>query len=334
MEHEITVPDLNAKNALDFCNDNYDFSMYEKITYNYGYMSTFEPFGMLLAGSKIRTLSKLFPHAKYYDSNFKQHDYAAHMGYFQSVNLKYGKKPGEAFGSSRYIPVTELKVKDLIIESYENIEVVQETIVRKSSELAKVLSQGNNNLCEILSYSIRELMRNIVEHSESDVIWFAAQAWPSKDLVEIAILDEGVGVHQAISFNPNLDLDDHGDALMVAIEPGISGKAFIHNGKMRRQEGTIWDNSGYGLYVTSEICQLGGNFMICSGDKALVMKNNQYRLIETNFKGTAVRMRMEISTINRFGPTLINKIVSKGEKIASANSKKAIVRASKVSRLM
>ncbi|WP_232299567.1 ATP-binding protein [Pontibacillus chungwhensis] len=335
MRYNLAMPELTAPHVLDFCNSNYDFlSDYQELAFDYKYMSTFEPFGMLLASSKIRSIQRQYPHLNFFDSEFKQHDYAGHMGYFKSFGQDFGKDPGEAWGSNRYIPVTRLNIKDLRIESYQHTEEVQDTIVRKSNECAKVLSQGKQSLYEILSYSIRELMRNIVEHSDSDVIWLAAQAWPSKDLVEIAILDEGVGIKQAIDVNPNLDLDDHSDALMVAIEPGISGKAFKHNGKMRRQQGSKWDNSGYGLYVTSEICQLGGNFIMCSGDSALVMKNNDFRFLNTNFNGTAIRMRMEISSIDRFGSSLIDKIVSKGEKKARENSDVSVVRASKVSRLL
>jgi len=333
LKHEIIIPDLNARNAIDFCNSEHDIDKQEEVVFNYGDMNTFEPFGMLLIGSKIRQFKKQYPQITFYNHKFKHHDYAGHMGYFQSFGQNFGKKPGEAWGSKRYIPITHLKVKELRIESYEQTEEIQETIYRKSKEMANVLSQGNSTLSEVLSYSIRELMRNIVEHADSESIWLAGQAWPTKDLVEISILDEGVGIHQAINFNPNLEMDSHEDALMLAIEPGISGKAFKHRGKMRKQRGSIWDNSGYGLYVTSEICQLGGNFLICSGDSALKVKNNQFRNKNTNFNGTAVRMRMNISEIKEFGPTLINKIVTKGERIAKENSEASIVRASKVSRL-
>lgn len=104
------------------------------------------------------------------DRNYEHNDYAAHMGFFQSVYQNYGKKPGEANGSSTYVPITHLDVKKLRIESYEKSEVVQETIERKSIELARLISRGKTKLRKILSYSIRELMRNIVEHSDSKSI--------------------------------------------------------------------------------------------------------------------------------------------------------------------
>lgn len=333
MEKDILIPDLKVGNVLDFCNTNYNFSEGSEVTYDYSHMTHFEPFGMLLLGSKIRKIQRESPGVNFYDRDYKKHGYAAHMGFFQSVNQDYGNKPGEANGSGNYVPITEIRIKDLRIESYEKSEEIQDTIERKSISLSKVLSQGNIVLQEVISYSIRELMRNIVEHADSEDIWIAAQAWTSKDLVEIAILDEGVGIKQAISVNPNLEIESEEDAIRISIEPGISGKAFRHKGRMRKQKGSIWDNSGYGLYVTSEICQLGGTFLICSGGCALIMSNNKYKTRSTNFKGTAIRMRLKISEINKFGASLIQSIVKRGEQKAQENSEVAIVRASKVSRL-
>lgn len=325
--------DLTATNALNFCDNEYNFEEIHEVVYDHKYLGTVEPFGMLLVGSKIRELVDKYPDVSFSDRNYKHNDYAAHMGFFQSVYQDYGNKPGEANGSSTYVPITELDVKQLKIESYDNSEVVQETIERKAIELSKLLSRRNKKLRLILSYSIRELMRNIVEHSESKKIWFAGQYWPSKDRVEISILDEWVGVNQALSFNPNLKINNDVDALLLSIEPGISGKAFEYKGRMRKQEDSIWRNSGYGLYVTSEICQFGGDFLICSGANAVLFKNNQYDVKNTNFKGTAIRMRLRVSRINKIDDNFIVEIVKKGESIARENSGRSVISASKVSRM-
>ncbi|MCY8045782.1 hypothetical protein MOC94_20015 [Bacillus haynesii] len=330
----INMPDLTAKNAIDFCYNDYHVEDYDEVVFDHQYLGTVEPFGMLLVGSKIRNLVKKNKNIEFSDINFKEKEYAAHMGFFQSVYQDYGKKPGEAAGSSKYVPITLLKVKELKLESYERKEEVQETIERKSTQLAKVLSQGKKNLQEILAYSIRELIRNIVEHSTSETCWFAGQYWPTKNKVEIALLDEGVGITQALGFNPNLTINDDRDALLLSIEPGISGRVFKHKGKMRGQTNSIWDNSGYGLYVTSKICQEGGNFLICSGCYALAINDKYHRFFETNFKGTAIRMTLNTSRLNKFSTHLINDIVSEGERSARTNADKSVITASKVSRIL
>jgi len=330
----IKLVDLTARNAIDFCNTEHNFSGLEKVIYDHKYLGTVEPFGMLLVGSKIRELMDKYPDVNFSDRNFEHNEYAAHMGFFQSIYQDFGNKPGEANGSSTYVPITRLEVKKLRLESYENDEVVQETIEKKAMALSKVISRGNGKLQKILTYSIRELMRNIVEHSESQSIWFAGQYWPSKDKVEISLVDEGVGIKQALSFNPNLKIENDTDALLLSIEPGISGKAFKYKGKFRKQVDSIWQNSGYGLYVTSRICQLGGDFLICSGKSALIIKGKKHQITDTNFNGTAIRMRLKVSNINRINENIIEQIVSEGETTAKENSSRSIISASKVSRVL
>jgi len=330
----VSMFDLTAGNAISFCNNEHNFEGYKSVVYDHTYLDTVEPFGMLLVASKIRELFHKYPDVKFSDKNYHDKGYAAHMGFFKSVYLNFGNKPGEASGSNTYVPITELKVKDLRVESYEKAEAVQETIERKASQLSRILARTNEKLHEYLTYSIRELMRNIVEHSESESIWFAGQYWPTKDRVEVSILDEGVGVKQALSFNPNLRINNDKDALLLSIEPGISGKAFKYRGKMRKQEDSIWQNSGYGLYVTSSICQYGGDFLICSGESALLIKDDKHDFRETNFKGTAIRMRLTVSKINQLSEKLIDDIVSDGEMRARDNASISIISASKVSRML
>ncbi|MGJ5638645.1 hypothetical protein ACSBQ0_18505 [Bacillus altitudinis] len=330
----IFLPELTVLNAVNFCNAVNDFNGSDSVVFDYSGIGTVEPFGMLLVGSKIRSLITANPNIKFFGENYKNHNYAAHMGFFQSMFLNFGNKPGGAFGSNTYVPITELKVRDLKNESYEQNEVVQETIERKSYELAKVLSQGNPNLTEILGYSIRELMRNSVEHSTAESCWFAAQYWPTKNKVEIALLDEGVGIPQAIRVNPNLKPKDNKDALLLSLEPGISGKVFKHNGVIRGQNNSVWDNSGYGLFVTSKICQDGGDLFICSGNIGLALKNEDHAYGEVNFQGTAIRMTLNTSNLGKFNGDLIKEIVKEGESRAKSNSKHSIITASKVSRIL
>ncbi|MFC6602065.1 hypothetical protein ACFQDF_11575 [Ectobacillus funiculus] len=189
-EKIVRLGHLKASNAIEFCNNDYDFNDGDSVLYDYTYLDTIEPFGMLMVASKIREMIDSNPDVDFHSTHFRGKSYAAHMGFFQSTYLDYGNHPGEANGNDSYIPITELKIRELRKESYERTEVVQETVERKSRQLSNVLARGNEKLSKYLSYSIRELMRNIVEHSDSESIWFAGQYWPTKDRVEIAILDE------------------------------------------------------------------------------------------------------------------------------------------------
>lgn len=335
MDNIINLFDLNAPNALAFCCNEYDFSDYSEVYVNVSNMNEVPPFGMLLVAAKLRSIRQANQHAQFFINGYENKSYAAHMGFFKSFNVGFGKSPGEACGNVNYIPITSLNVKELRKESYISDQgVVQSVIERKSRELAKVLTRENQNVEDIVTYSIREIMRNIVEHSTAEEIWFAAQYWYSKDIVEISLLDEGVGIKQAISVNPNLVIKKAEDALLLSIEPGVSGRAFKYKGKERLLEDSVWRNSGYGLYVTCKLCQLGGDFLICSGEKALYIKGDKHRVIDTNFDGTAIRIRMKVSEIAKFKGNLVEEIVSNGETIAKENSDRANITASKVSRIL
>lgn len=335
MEKIIYLSHLTAVNALEFCCKEYDFKDYSKVNLDVHQMGNVRPFGMLLVSAKLRNIRLNNSHASFSLTGYDNKTYAAHMGFFKSFNADFGKSPGEANGNGNYIPITCLNVRELKLEAYDSDNgVVQNVVERKSRELAKVLTRGNLEIEEIVTYSIREVMRNIVEHSTADEIWFAGQYWAGEDTVEISLLDEGVGVKQAISVNSNLTIKNPEDALLLAIEPGISGKAFKYKGRERVQEDTVWKNSGYGLFVTSKICQLGGDFLICSGEKALSIKGDKHKILDTNFSGTAIRMRLKVSEIANFEGDLVNAIVNEGESIAKENSDRAIITASKVSRIL
>jgi hypothetical protein len=333
MLKRIPIPDLGSIEPLRFSTLNIDFEGVSKVKFDYLAMTNFEPFGMLVMSQNIKRILDQHKDVKFITSNHKHHDYAAHVGYFKASGFDYGRDPGEAHGSSTYIPITKLIVRDLNSQAYERAEAVQDTIERQAINLANILSNGNNKLSIVLSYSIRELMRNIVEHSTSSEIWIAAQKWPNLKKVEIAILDKGVGIKQAISVNPNLNISSTKDALRVAIEPGISGRAFTHRGKKRGVTNSPWDNSGFGLFVTSKLCQFGGEFLIASKDVGMRLRGEKCRFFDCDIEGTAIKLKLDIEKIDLMGPTIVNEIVTMGEVQAKENKKYSIITASKVSRI-
>ncbi|MDE4586293.1 hypothetical protein HUW66_012250, partial [Staphylococcus epidermidis] len=109
-------------------------------------------------------------------------------------------------------------------------------------------------------------MRNVVEHSDSKVIEYCAQYWPSYDRVEITISDNGIGMKKSLSKNPYIEADNDSEAIQLALMPSISSKNFKG---ARINTRNPWHNSGFGLYMISRICKLGGSFLICSGDHAI-----------------------------------------------------------------
>lgn len=328
---EILMPTcLNLETALEF----YKLLQVQdsdRYTFNYKNLGNVEPFGMLVVGSLVRRFfDEKKDSADIFDSNYDEKNYAAHMGYFKSVYLNFGKDPGEAPGSSTYIPITKLNADDIRMEAARNGIPIGEMIEAKSKDMAVMLSRADYELCEYLTYSIRELMRNIVEHSQSNEIWFAGQYWPTRNLVEIAILDEGIGISASLSENPRVNFNNAREALLLAIEPGISGK--VHRRSNRRRQDP-WRNSGYGLFMTSSICQRGGDFTLCSGSKAIHLVGDQVTTIDTEFEGTVVRMRIDTSRITSLTQVL-DELNNEGSRRARENSEHSVLSASRVSRML
>ena len=326
--------DMMALSALEFCQtlERLDYSKIDEIAYRLQNFGTVEPFGMLLVGAKIREIKRRHINIKYkYYPVDSPHPYAGHMGFFRSIGIRYGKEPGEAPGSSTYAPISKLSVDKIKRDAIEQRKHVGEIVEAHAFSLAKILHTGAKESIGHMTFSIREIMRNVVEHSKSQTIWYAGQAWASKGIVEIAILDEGIGIQQTINSNAYYAKHsyDNLESLKFALEPGIT-KTF----SPKRQNGDQddWINTGFGLYMTSNICKKIGNFVICSGGHALLKCNDVEDIRETSFNGTAIRMRLRLSELSSV-TELRKNLVNEGEKQARQNAKLAVKVASTASKL-
>lgn len=290
-----------------------------------------EPFGMLYFARQLRTFADERRPARCRAINHEKHGYAAHMGFFQSFGLSFGNSPGAANGSDRYIPMTDLRIRDLHVEAGQGACDVREVIEMRAAEMAAVLARGEAGRVQAtLSYSLREILRNVVEHSNADYIWYAAQYWPGNQLVELSILDQGIGVRRSLSRNPHLRIEDDVTAIRLALLPGISGAAYEGRKPTRNDE---WANSGYGLFMTSQLCARGGSFMICSGDAALLLERDEETVLPARFAGTALRLGIYVPEIGNLNE-MLSAFNKRGEEIAGQNVPAARPSASKSSRML
>jgi len=326
---------MDLKNALSFCFelDNFNCTEVDSITYKTPDFGTCDPFGMLMIGAKIREFEKRNNHITYYyDPVDIPHSYSAHMGFYQSIGIPYGKEPGEASGSHTYKPISKLSI-DIIKKTAQRRRVnVAEVVEDHAEALAKILYAGSTEAVEHMSFAIREIMRNVVEHSKSDTLWYAGQVWRSYDLVEIAILDDGIGIHDSLKANRYYapHVNNNLEALKLALEPGIT-RTFMPNRRIREDYEDGWRNSGFGLYITSNICSNIGSFFMCSGDSAVERSKLKENFIPCSLQGTAIRMRLRLIDIPLV-TDLRSKLLREGEVHALKNAK-AIGKASKASGL-
>lgn len=318
---KIKIPRLSTSNAISFCQslplsetaDIYYFDVSE--------VNNYEPLPMLLTAAAIRqfcTERGLNPteiQLRFTDND--DYRYACNMGFFQAAGFPQGKAPGEAPGSSSYIPLTKLNIREMQREAIENGECMEQgdLIERKSDELAVVLAQGNRELQKMFRYLIREAIRNVPEHAGTNEVWICGQYWQNRDLAEIAILDEGIGIYNSILNNPIYRnyITSNDEALRWALKPGVS----VSFNPVRGQKSSdMWANSGYGLFMISEICKLTeGWFTFVSGCDCLRVFPNTITLYGTHYKGTALGIRIKPSKISS-GQLLINQARAKGEETA------------------
>lgn len=296
---EIKLPyRLDLDSSLKFCNRLWKLPDDDSYDFNFENLNFTEPFTMIYVANEIKRFAeeKKCLGSEFTASGFEEKSYQAHMGFFKAFGLEHGKKPGEANGSSTYIPITILKIDDLKEEAIDKSLHIGDLLEEKSEELAKILTrQEEGNLVDTLTFSIREIMRNVVEHSNSDVIEYCAQYWPAKHLVEVAILDTGDGIMKGLSSNPYLKIEKERDALHQALLPGVSGK--MYKGIKQRKHNP-WQNSGYGLYMTNRICREGGSFTIISNEAGLILNQNYKIDKESSYKGTALRLQINTDNID------------------------------------
>jgi hypothetical protein len=293
---------LNLEGALEAARDLWKLPVNVDYIIDFGPLKWLEPFGMLYFARQLRTFADNRKPSRCQAINHHTHGYAAHMGFFQSFGLKFGNEAGAAPGSLVYIPITELNIRKLHMEAGQSQVPVQEIIEVHCAKLAVVLARNESGpLQQTLAFSLREILRNVTEHSNADSIWYAAQYWPTKQLVELSILDQGLGIKTTLSRNHHLKITNDEDAIRLALKPGISGRAYEGGPKLRDDE---WANSGYGLFMTSQICATGGSFAVCSGDRGILLTSEEEKAFDVGFAGTAIRLCIFVPEVRGLNESL------------------------------
>lgn len=312
------VPNMTLTEALKFSNTLAAIVPDDELIFDFSRMSNFDPLPMLMMGATMRNYRNKFPEIpfKVAGTETTGKGYAGTMGFFKylSTSLGIGKMPGEAHGSTNYIPITPIVVDELQKAEYEqgNYMVLGDLIEKEAGRLARIVDRGNEELHKLLTFLIREILRNTPEHAKTSIMWVCGQYWPSFELAEIAIVDEGIGIYESITKNAahREYIKDNATALQWALKAGIS-EAFRPSSKQRSKD--EWANSGFGLYMVSEICKyLHGSFCIISYGNYIIIDNHGIKAGGTSFKGTAIRMRVPSKKIAS-AQNIISQIASQGE---------------------
>jgi len=305
----------DVKAIFNFCNEIERHCGADKVVIDFSSMGRIEPFTMVYVAKYIREFNRRNKDTVFSCMGHQSKDYAANMAFFRAFGLKHGREPNCVDGNDRFVPYTILRVQTIVDEATKEWEAEQEVIERRSAHLAEILAQQNSGLLvDALTFSIREIMRNVYEHSKSKSIEYCAQYWPYYSKVEIAIIDNGIGLKASLKNNPHVQIENHSDAIQQALMPAISSKNY---------KGAIidtddpWHNSGFGLYMINRICRLGGSFLICSGDHGIKLDEVGKEHIDLPHmcRGTAVRMVLNTSKLTELS-SMLAKFRDEGYEIA------------------
>ena len=189
----VSIPNLELESALAFCKDLDSYSWDEINTFDFTNVKHCEPFTMLITGLKIKALREEHYALRCFARGVNN-TYAEHMRFFQLTGLNIGRGFAEDYGNTSYLPITDTGLRSIIDKSREQNKRPEELITQTSRKMAAVLSNGQDALEKVMTYAIREIIRNIFDHSNTLNGWYCAQCWPSKNIVEVAIADDGRGI--------------------------------------------------------------------------------------------------------------------------------------------
>ena len=118
---KIVIPRLSTSNALSFCDELPSYDESDTYYFDVSKINNYEPLPMLLTSTAIRQFCYERNLAPWdiqliFEDN-RDYQYACHMGYFQAAGFTQGKAPGEAYGSSTYIPLTKLNIREMYKEA-------------------------------------------------------------------------------------------------------------------------------------------------------------------------------------------------------------------------
>ncbi|VTX76406.1 Uncharacterised protein [Gemella haemolysans] len=295
-----------------------------ELTYNLEFLTPF--IGVLVASylnnntfkveTKIGTIGK------------KSQGYAKHCNFFHFAENSQNFSERNTNYSGRYTPI----MKSILTDYYRGSDNIVESI---SNKIATVLSCGINDIRSMFEYIIFEMVRNIPEHSHSFNAWHFSQVWRKEQYIEaeFSLIDYGIGFKESLNFKGERFLDSDCEALELALKPGITS-GIVEDFKLRENEEKEYLNSGYGLYMITELCKrLQGEYIIIS--KSAIARNGKVESLTKNkvFPGTAIKIKIRIPNgfTNTAFKDMLKEIADLGEK-ESRGIRGAIKEASSKSR--
>lgn len=328
MSETVNIPNqLDLQGTCDFSCNLHKLIDAPVVDINFSFLRFARPHGTLIIANSIRKFQRLRGNgyktrALNVDYTNDAHSYLMYIGFFQFLGLTIGNAVGDARGSNTYIPINTIS-KDDVEKGAQELDIeAKDAILNKSEEMANLIIHRAHNVSinAAISYSIRETMRNVFEHSQSQNCFFCGQRY-GNGTINLSLFDEGRGLLKSLQETHDVESDI--DAIKLAVQPGMS-RVNLTGGINE------FDNSGFGLYVLSEFGKSFGSFSILSQSACVTyMMGHEPIIRNVNIDGTLIAL-MIFNPPHSFSGVL-DDIVKAGEKEAKEAGN--VIGASKWSKL-
>lgn len=221
------------------------------------------------------------------DSKSVPLSYLSFIGFFDFIGLDgIGMKvrhEAEVTCRNPYLAITRYDYRRFKVwAEYDSFRSEYDFISEEASKISLLLTKNACSQNQIVSYALREIMRNAYEHSGSVDFYVMGQTW-SNGSAELVIMDDGCGILKSLAKKyPTLATEKA--AIIEAMKPGVSGSDFGHN---------RYNNSGFGLYVLSEFSSQHGHMCIASGKTLLTRDKSGVNTSSVWDDGTLVGIHLD-----------------------------------------
>lgn len=175
----------------------------------------------------------------------KSRHYLVRMGLFRTLGIDSEINVVEHEPAGRFIPITRVKTSDEL-----------SSFITEMIPLLHLAPEQSRTL----GYVVSELVRNVLEHSESEHgAVLCAQYYKKSNSIRIGVADTGVGIKASINNSHPAATDL--EALRLALWPGITGTT--------SREGGTEQNAGAGLFFIKSIASINRDFFVVYSGNAL-----------------------------------------------------------------
>lgn len=215
--------------------------------------------------------------------------------------------------SLELVDVYKFDVEELKQESYNKMVYIGEIIEDKAKDILRNL-KVDFKIRNFYSYILREIMRNVPEHS--DATNWNLVCYKNKNELAFKISDKGITIKESLNRNPRFDIINDTSAVAFAIKPGVT-----RSYKRDPLRDDVWQNSGFGLYMVSSLMKKLGYFELKSGGGKIVVMKDKETTFRYNNKivGTEVFIVMD-TRIKINIPETLKDLSTKGSELARNSS--------------